>query len=296
MKATLDCLQCVTSQALRVARLATADESVQRKILETCMAAIPAMDIGRSPAALSLVCYETTRELTGVDDPYRELKQAQNAMVLEIEEDLRKMVRESPDPLDTALHISAAGNIIDLGTMQVQDIDIHGAIEQVLRERFRVDHSEAFKASLKQCKDLLFLLDNAGEIVFDKILIEELLKHTSVTAVVKAGPIINDALLADAEQVGLTGLCEVIDNGGAFVGSPLDLIPAFFLERMRRADVILGKGQGNYETVDEFDGDVFLILRAKCEVIARHMGVDFGQMAMISTRQRAAREGGEALS
>ena len=118
--------------------------------------------------------------------------------------------------------------------------------------------------------------------------IEELLKHTSVTAVVKAGPIINDAILEDAVQVGLPDVCEVIDNGGAFVGSSLDHIPPHFRARMDRADVIVGKGQGNYETIDEYPGDVFLILRAKCEVVARHMGVQLGQVGLISTRARRA--------
>lgn len=286
MEACLDCLQCIASQALRAARLATNDETVQRQILDTCVAAIPGMGLGRSPAVLSLVVYETTQRLAQNPDPYRVLKREQNAMAQEIEDDLRLMVRESADPLDTALHVAAAGNVIDLGTMHAHEIDIHAALEEVMRERFTVDHTEDFRNSLSRCNDLLYLLDNAGEIVFDKILIEELQKHTQVTAVVKAGPIINDVLLDDARDTGLTQLCEVIDNGGAFVGSPLELVPGSFLERMRRADVILGKGQGNYETIDTFPGDVFLILRAKCEVIARHMGVRLGQVALISTRRR----------
>lgn len=286
MKATLDCLQCIGAQALRAARLATDDEALQRKVLDACVAAVPGMDLETSPAVLSLMVYETAQRITGIADPYLESKRAQNAMALDIEDELRALVRSSDDPLLAALHLSAAGNIIDLGTMHLHDIDVRGAIEEVMRQSFAIDHSEAFRDSLRYCKDLLFLLDNAGEIVFDKILIEELLGHTSVTAVVKAGPIINDAVMEDAEQTGLTHLCEVIDNGGAFVGSPLDRVPESFLQRMRRADIILGKGQGNYETVDTFPGDVFLILRAKCEVIARHMGVQYGQVALISTRVR----------
>lgn len=288
MKATLDCLECIVTQTLRAARRATEDETLQRRILNEVMGRIPGMSLEESPASLSLAAYEITSEKTGVADLYREAKREQNAMAMALEDELRAMVRESGDPLDAALHLAAAGNVIDLGTMHAQEIDIHETIAQVMNDRFAVDHSGAFKKSLAHCKDLLFLLDNAGEIVFDKILIEELLKHTAVTAVVKAAPIINDALREDAEQVGLSALCEVIDNGGAFVGSPLHLVPESFLERMRRADLILGKGQGNYETVDEFPGDVFLILRAKCHVIAQHMGVQFGQVGLISTRVRAA--------
>ncbi len=287
MKATLDCLQCIASQALRAARLASDDAQVQRKILDACVAEIPGMDLNTSPAVLSLMVYETAQRIAGVADPYYQAKQDQNAMALEIEDELRELVRTSADPLSAALHLSAAGNIIDLGTMHLHEIDVRGAIAEVMRRSFAIDHSQDFRESLSRCKDLLFLLDNAGEIVFDKILIEVLLEHTGVTAVVKAGPIINDVLMEDAEQTSLTQLCEVIDNGGAFVGSPLELVPETFLDRMRRADLILGKGQGNYETVDTFPGDVFLMLRAKCEVIAQHMGVQLGEVALISTRRRA---------
>ena len=203
-----------------------------------------------------------------------------------MEPELRALLAGSEDRLATALHLAAAGNTIDLGVQRSGDIDIHAAIHQAMDQSFAIDHTAAFRESLSRSGDLVYLLDNAGEIVFDKILIEELLAHTRVTAVVKAGPMINDALMADADQVGLTGVCEVIDNGGAFVGSPLNQVPGPFLDRLKRADIIVGKGQGNYETIDDFPGDVFLILKAKCDVIARHMGVKFGEVGLISTRIR----------
>ena len=105
----------------------------------------------------------------------------------------------------------------------------------------------------------------------------------------KAAPIINDACLEDAEQVGLTAICDIIDNGGAFVGSPLTLVPETFLQRMAQADIILGKGQGNYETIDDFDGNIYLLLKAKCEVIAKHIGINLGETAFVSTKARAVK-------
>ena len=287
MKATIDCLECIVRQALRAARQATDDPAIQRAIVEAAARRLPELDLAASPATISLVAYDEARRLSGNADPYRDAKREQNAMVLAIEDDLRSLVRNSEDPLAAALHLAAAGNVIDLGTTAAEDIDIQAAIDRVMHERFAVDHTAAFRVSLEGCQDLLYLLDNAGEVVFDKILIEVLQEHTRVTAVVKAGPIINDVTREDAEQVGLTEICDVIDNGGAFVGSPLALVPETFLDRMRAADVIIGKGQGNYETVDDFPGDVFLILKAKCEIVARHMGVTLGQVALISTRLRA---------
>lgn len=287
MKSTLDCLECFARQALRAARIATDDPAVHRRVLDEVCRRIPSMNLDEVPPVLSAVIYELVSEHSGKPDPYAALKREQNALALSIEADLRRMVRESADPLDTALHVAAAGNVIDLGTMEVADIDIHATLEEVMERRFVIDHSAALRESLRDCRDLLYLLDNAGEIVFDKILIEELLRHTRVTAVVKSGPILNDALMEDAEQAGLPDVCEVIGIGGPFIGAPLPLLPAPFLERMDAADIILGKGQGNYETLDEHPGNVFLVLRAKCGVVARHLGVDLGQVVLVSNRVRA---------
>jgi len=266
--------------------MATPDPELQRRILDETVKRIPGLKLDRSPAVLSQMVYELTASITGNPDPYRAIKRDQNERALRLEPRLRAMVAESDDPLVTALHLAGAGNVIDLGVQQAGGIDVQATIEQVMRERFAVDHTEAFKESLAGSRDLLYLLDNAGEIVFDKVLIDELAKHTQVTAVVKAAPIINDALREDAEQVGITGMCEVIDNGGGFVGSPLEMISDAFRTRLDQAGMVLGKGQGNYETLNEYPGDVFFVLKAKCESIARHMGVQYGQVALISSRVR----------
>lgn len=286
MKTTLECLHCMVGQALRAAQVATDDEATQRRIVMDTMERIPDLDVRKSPAELSLLVYEITAALTGNHDPYKGLKYAQNEAALLLEPRLREMVERSEDPLSTALHLAAAGNIIDLGILQTERIDVWAAVEDAMEQGFGVDDTEAFLDSLGSAQNLLYMLDNAGEIVFDKILIEELLKRVKVTAVVKAGPMINDALMEDARQVGLTDLCEVIDNGGAFIGTPVDLVPEDFRRRMEEADIILGKGQGNYETLDGYPGDVFLILKAKCPIIAKDMGVQYGQVALISTRLR----------
>lgn len=290
MKAGLDCLECCIKQALRSGRIATDDPHIQRAIIDETARLIPEGRIDQSPAVLSLPVYEIVKRLSGNPDPYKHLRREQNELALALEPELRALVAQSPTPLETALHLAAAGNIIDLGAMQAEHIDVHQAVEDALSQGFAVDHTHALKDALDSCQDLLFFLDNAGEIVFDKILIEELQKHTRVTAVVKQAPIINDVLLEDAEFTGLTNICEVIDNGGAFIGSPLSLISDAFRARMDAAGVLLGKGQGNYETLDDHPGNVFLILRAKCELVAAHMGVRYGQVALISTRLRHAQQ------
>lgn len=286
MKASLDCLECVVKQALRASRIAGDDEEKQRQVINAVVRDIPAMDLNESPAVLSLGAYRLVHQVFGVSDAYKSMKDEQNRMALCLEPKLDRLVRASTEPLETAIRLSAAGNIIDLGILHAHEIDPEGAIRQAMSAPLAVEHMELFLRDLAGCRDFLYLLDNAGEIVFDKILIRELSKHTRVTAVVKGAPIINDACMEDAEQVGLTEICEVIDNGGGFVGSPLSLVPKRFIERMQQADLILGKGQGNYETVDDFDGNVYLLLKMKCDVVARHCGIPLGEAAFISTRER----------
>ena len=290
MKASLECLECVVRQALRAARIAGNDPEMHRKVINATVADIPHMDLNQSPAALSLNLYQYAQAISGVDDPYKTIKYEQNAMALALEDELMRLVDASETPIATAIKLAAAGNIIDLGILQSHEIDPRKAIAHAMETPLAIDHTEHFLNALADCDDLLYLLDNAGEIVFDKPLIRQLLQHTKVTAVVKGAPIINDACYDDAIQVGLPDICDVIDNGGGFVGSPLALIPDTFLARMKQADIILGKGQGNYETVDDFDGDVYLLLKAKCDVVARHMGIALGDTAFISTRARSGAE------
>lgn len=295
MKAQLECLECILKQARRAASLATDDPTLQRAILNAVAHQIPHMDLNESPAVLSLCVYQIVHELGKTDDAYRAMKRKQNAMALELEPKLVRFIDTSTDPLVTAIRLAAAGNIIDLGILEAHEINPEDAIHEALHLPLGLDHTYDFIEGLRYCDDLLYLLDNAGEIVFDKLLIRELGKQTHVTAVVKGAPIINDACMEDAVEVGLTRICEVIDNGGAFVGSPLSLVPEPFLDRMRRADIILGKGQGNYETVDEFDGNVYLLLKIKCNVVAEHSRLPVGAAAFISAR-RVREEGNSKCS
>ena len=288
MKASLECLECVVRQAMRAARMAGDDPEMHRQVVNAAVADIPAMDLNSSPAVISLNLYQYAQQISGVDDPYQTIKREQNRMVMELESELEALVAKSSQPLITAIKLAAAGNIIDLGILQAHEINARDAIARAMETPMAVDHTEHFLESLQQCEDFLYLLDNAGEIVFDKVLIRQLQQHTNVTAVVKAGPIINDACMEDAEDVGLTAICDVIDNGGAFVGSPLALVPQTFLDRMSQADIILGKGQGNYETIDDFEGNVYLLLKAKCDIVAAHIGIALGDLAFISTKVRAS--------
>jgi len=280
MRAEPECLVCMMQQTLRVARMSTDKPEAQWRCLQEVGGLLAGMNPDKSPAVLSLALYETVRRISGVLDPYASAKRAQNETALALEDTLRTMVREAKDPLDMALRLAAAGNIIDLGILQAERIDIRDAVDRALASGFAVDDTPAFRKELAGAQEVLYLLDNAGEIVFDKILIELLSHQCSVTAAVKGGPIINDACLEDAQVTGLDRVCSVIDCGGAYVGCPLDLIPPAFRQRLDRAGLVLAKGQGHYETLDGYQGPsaVFVMLKAKCNVVARHAGVRTGDL------------------
>ncbi len=286
MEASLECLECILRQTLRAARTAGDDAEKQRQAVNGVAAEIPFMDLENSPAELSLSAYQLVNQIFDTSDAYKAIKEEQNIMALRLEDELEELVRTSPEPLVTAIRLAAAGNIIDLGILQAHEIDPHAAIQQALNMPLAIDHTKHFLHDLENCGELMYLLDNSGEIVFDKVLIRELCKHTRVTAVVKGEPIINDACLKDAEQVGLTAICNIMENGGPFIGTPVSLISPVLHRKMRESDIILGKGQGNYETVDDFDGNVFLLLKIKCEIVARHSTAPLGTAVFISTRER----------
>ncbi|MGC8737705.1 MAG: damage-control phosphatase ARMT1 family protein [Candidatus Hydrogenedens sp.] len=284
MKSTVECLECFMRQAYRSAVLATNDIEIRRQILVKVGEELGKMDLSHSPAELSLIIYQITNQLSRNPDPYAEQKKMQNDLALSIENELRQIRTQSQYPLLTALQLSAAGNIIDLGILKSDEIDVHSAIKHAITISFAVNHFEQFVKDLQHCKELLFFLDNAGEIVFDKILIEELQKHTKVIAVAKGSPIINDACMEDVYKVKLNDVCDVISMEKGWIGAPWRQLEQPLRNKMDNADIILGKGQGNYETLDDYPGNVYLLLKAKCPVVAKHMGVNEGEIGFISTK------------
>ena len=278
MRAVLDCIPCIIRQGLNTARLATDDPKVQREILDRIMQELIGTPLTGTPGDHSNVAYRVVREVTGVDDPYYELKRKYNRIALELYPRLKELVVSSEDPLHTAVKLAAAGNVIDLG-IGVQ-FDVEREVEEVLRTPFSVDHFPGFVEELERAERLIYIGDNAGEIVFDKVLIEEIRKEADceVTFVVRGGPCINDALREDAEEVGMEEVARVIDTGSDGIGIPWADVSEEFKEEFLKADVRIAKGQGNFETLSERSDPIYFILKAKCEAVARELGVGYGEI------------------
>jgi uncharacterized protein with ATP-grasp and redox domains len=225
------------------------------------------------------------REITGVTDPYLDQKRRFNRMALEMLAENRARIETAPDPLETAVRLAIAGNIIDLGVKGgLTENAARTAIENALAEPVRGDVAELRRA-VSSARSILYLTDNAGEIVFDRLLIEQL-PLNRVTVAVRGLPIINDATVEDAAAVGLYSLVEVIDNGSDAPGTILGDCSDGFRKRFLASDLIIAKGQGNYETLCDDGNDVVFLFKAKCPVIASHVGLPLGSHVLTRPLQK----------
>lgn len=220
------------------------------------------------------------RQVTGNPDPYRQRKHGSNTLVLTLYPQLKDRIRDSANPLETAVRLATAGNVIDFGIYRSIDAaDVTEAIDRALIDEWDTGCLEQFAQAVNDARDILYIGDNAGEIVFDRLLTEEL-PHEKVTFAVKGSPVINDATMEDAEMAGLTRLMEVVENGSDAPGTILEDCSAGFRERFEQSDLIIAKGQGNYESLSEVDKDTFFMLKVKCPVIAADLDCDMGQMIL----------------
>ena len=214
------------------------------------------------------------RSVLNDPDPYRDVKRDSNDTVLAMYNDLADIVRNSDDPLITAMKLAIAGNIIDFA---VHDhCDLHGTIDRVLNSCFAVDYTPQLREALSKATKVLYIGDNAGEIVFDRLLVREI-AHPGLTFSVRGGPAINDATMEDAEYVGMTGLTRVISSGYDAPTTIVSRSGEEFRRCFEEADVIISKGQGNLEgLIGEHDSRIFFLLMVKCDVIAEYLGVEKG--------------------
>ena len=209
------------------------------------------------------------------DDPYKWVKRQSNDMVLSRYDDLKKTVTTSADPFVTALKLAIAGNIIDYGIPQHFDLD--ETIGKVLASDFAIDHSKDLKQSLSEAKSVLYIGDNAGEIVFDKLFIETI-HHPDLWYAVRGAPIINDVTLEDANYVQMNEVAHVIENGYDAPSTMLSHCSKEFKDLFSRADIVISKGQGNLESLlHESSKKIYFLLMVKCDVIADILGVKKGQ-------------------
>ncbi len=281
MRTYLDCYPCFLRQALSAARQVGADESQQHAIIGETLALLQTLPPGKTPPEIGYAVHRIVRERMGGGDPYRVLKDQSTRAALAIYPHLKNLVAESSDSLETAVRLSIAGNIIDFA-LSDELADLWATVERVVAAPFAVDDLAALRAALDTADRVLYLADNAGETVFDRVLIEAL--ALPVTYVVKGGPTLNDATREDALAAGLETCATIIDNGSDAPGTILHLCSEDFRQIYAAAPLIIAKGQGNYETLSEAGPRVFCLLQVKCAVAARDLGAPLGGVIVRQSR------------
>jgi damage-control phosphatase, subfamily I len=269
MKTYLSCYPCFLRQALDAARMVEATEDQQRQVVRATLSLLQDLDATSTPPEIGDRIHRLVREMVDHGDPYREVKDRATAQALALYPDVKARCRTADDPLELAIRAAIAGNIIDFGPGSTYELE--ATLDRVLTTPFTLGDLAPLRTALARAESVLYLADNAGETVFDRLLIEAL--PVPVTYAVKGGPILNDATLADAQAAGLGEVADLVTTGSDAPGTLLHRCKPDFRRRFEEATLILAKGQANYETLSPGDDRIFFLLQAKCPVIAEDIGV-----------------------
>ena len=255
--------------------MVSADPTVHASIIRQVLRWAADMDLDQPPPVMTQRIHRQLRVITGVEDPYRVAKEHQNRMALRLLSELKTELEAASDPLQMAVRLAIAGNVIDMGMNgNVTESHVRESINRALCESF-AGELESFRQAVSKARRILYLADNAGEIVFDRLLIEQLAVER-VTLAVRGIPILNDATNEDARAAGLDKIVEIIDNGSDVPGTLLEHCNQEFARRLSESDLIIAKGQGNFETLCDEPRDIFFLFKVKCPVIADHAGLAVG--------------------
>jgi len=276
MKTYFDCFPCFLNQALRAARIATDDEKKIKNVIDEVGVMLRDIPLESTPPETGRLIYQKVGEITGNGDPYREIKSETTKKALSFYSDLKRQVEKSDNRLLTAIRIAIAGNIIDYGANWGFDINVE--VAEVLEKDFAISDHGSFKDSLDGAHEILYIGDNAGECVFDRILIEEMKKP--VIYVVRDVPIINDATYEDAVQAGIDKVATILSSGTDAPGTILKTCSVEFKNVYEKSKFIISKGQGNYEALSNERRPIFFLLKAKCHVIADDLGISKGDIVL----------------
>ncbi len=279
MKSQLDCVPCFTRQALDAVSLVVEDPNQRETLLRRLLQEISKADWQQSPPAMGQRIHQIIRKELDCADPYAAVKKQMNEMATRLVPAMRDRIEQHPDPREAAVRVAIGGNLLDTGAKsQISAEELPAHLDTIWHEPLHGDLQAFFKA-VDEAQSILYLADNAGEIVFDRLLLEHL-PAEKITLVVRGAPVLNDVTRADAETAGILDLVPVIDNGSDAPGTILEDCSTKFRKRFEEADLIIAKGQGNYETLSDVDKPIFFLFTVKCSLIAEHVQEPVGGLVV----------------
>ncbi len=277
-----DCVPCALRSSLDAVRQISSDDWLAAKVLQQVMADMPEVDAERSPAEYSMEVLGKALKVAGNPDPYKEERARQNAAARQLLPLAEKALKESKDRLETAVRLALAGNCFDpiLNDFDPEEY-IHAALSGT-PERF--DYPE-FRQAARAADSVLYMLDNCGEAVFDKLLVQELAgTDREIHVAVRHSPVLNDVTRQEAEELSFSDVATIVDPGKAMLGVIQSFASAKFRELLKSADMVISKGQANYETLAGAERGIFFLLQVKCQVVAEHLGLKSGSACLTYLR------------
>jgi uncharacterized protein with ATP-grasp and redox domains len=282
MKVQLECIPCLIRQTIETARISGLDEQQQQALVKNTLHFLQTIDSSKSPPELGKDLYTMISRETGIADPYKEIKTRMNQELLKFYPELKRMIYLSDDPVLLAAKLAAAGNAFDFGT-PLNKQHVREVVEDARKLDFKINDYPFFLEDLAKANMVLYLADNAGEIVLDKLFIEVIKRFyperkKRLVVVVRGAPIINDATKEDAVMIALDQIAEVIDNADQTPGTVLKDVSAEMRNLYHQADLIIAKGQGNYETLHLEKKKIYFLFMVKCPVIANMLKIKEGNL------------------
>lgn len=283
MKLVSECIPCTYKVCLSALNAAKSDDRRKIELLGRLGAFLAERETDTTPGIYHSEALHFISGCIGVADPFKDAKRDSDIMAMGCLDHLAGLIKGAEDPLLTAVKISAAGNIVDMGILP--DFDLDAEIDRIPSYEFHIDSYAEFLRALEKEGSVLIIGDNSGEIAFDMLLVKELKKlGKEVVYAVKGGPVLNDATMEDASRVGMTEVCKVIANGSNLLGTYFECCSAEFLDEFRKAGVVISKGQANYETLEDDAAaceKTFFLMRIKCGIVGGNAGAPLGSPVFI---------------
>ena len=282
MKIDFKCYDCIFKMILELAEKPGSDKEKQKALANEMLGHFLRVSAsgGTPPEVLAHIWTDVHVRESGLEDPMAEIKHNSTHLGLQLLPKLRQIAAESPAPFDTALRLAAAGNIIDYGINRDLDLSkVEESILSILSQPYDKEAAQELKKRMDEARSILYILDNCGEAVIDRLVMEPY--KEKLTVGVRGKPVLNDVTPADAVESGID-FAPVIDTGDSTAGVSFSRSSKAFLEKLHNVDLVIAKGQGNFESMEHiFKRPVFYLFRAKCEVITSLIGCPFNSIQII---------------
>ncbi|AKI97745.1 damage-control phosphatase ARMT1 family protein [Kosmotoga pacifica] len=281
MRSSIECIPCNINSLIRILKKANIDSKKQEEAVKSYMNRLLKLEtFEMTPVHMGREIKDVIMNFFGEVDLYREIKDSANKLLLSMYDELKTEILKSPDPIETALRFSVAGNIIDFAPGH--QIDIMKTLKDSTETAFAINHLDKLIEELRRAKSVLLIGDNCGEAVLDKLFLELIDVPVKYYAV-RSAPVLNDVTLREAKLIGLDKVATVVESGSDAPGTLLDRITPQFKEILYSSEVVISKGQGNFESLSGLDRELYFLLMTKCEVVSGYIGVSKGSFIALKS-------------